>query len=245
MIKKVDEYLISELLNLNDIENKDGVMSYYDMIKYAKKGLKDLRDIARHKSKLAREVKNSSPYNFMLNNYYTNVKIKNNGVDSCSIIEIISPLTGEKLSLSKSKNGSLVSYFPLNRKNHSITKNHFDTIMESFYVLEKYSELFNEIDSSKYCYTESYNESFLIKIYYDDHGKIETKIILKNNEKEFSNKKILKKILDENKKELFKKIPINLNKDLTSIENNHILLIAQQEYLKENEKNKQKLKRKK
>ena len=131
-------YRINETLKQEDVENKDGIVSFYDMIKYGKKGLKKTKDIIK--------------------------------------------------------------------------------------------------DNKDHCFIMVYDSLFFIRLYYNVYGDIKTEIDLLwkyNIEQEFTDKKALKLILEKNKNELLKKFSFDLNKDLTNIGENQLILLAQHQYFKE------------
>lgn len=237
-------YRINEVLKREDIENNNGVMSFFDMLELGKKGLKGLVEVTNPKSKLAKEINKSNFLNELVNNYYTMVETKRSFIDdTCkSTIKIISSITDSVITLTKSKETEKVCVEPYIGKNCSLTIRHLDTIKESFNTLEKYSNLFGDIDGSEFCYIQVYDSLFYVRLYYNDHGQVQTEIHLSHKydtEQKFNNKKTLKEILEKNKDQLLKKLPIDLNRDLRKVGDNHILLLAQQEYNKEREKSRQ------
>lgn len=235
-------YKINETLKQEDVENKDGIVSFYDMIEYGRKGLKDLIDVTSQKSKLAKELDDSNFNPFT--KYHTFVHTETSFInDTCeSTIVISTGLSDERVTLTKDKNIGLTSLDTSNEKLHTLVNIHFDSILKTFSTLEKYSKLFGSIKGREYCYIGVYDSFFYVRLYYNDYGKIETELHLPYKydltQKLFC-KKTLKEILEKNKNELLKKFPIDLSRDLRLVGENHILLLAQQEYFKEQENEKQ------
>lgn len=204
-------YRINETLKKADVENKDGIVSFYDMIEYGKRGLKDLVEVTNPKSNLAKEINKSNPINLVVNNCYTKVKTERSYIDNICIytIKIIPSMTGS-IILTKYKGVPSISIEPYTEKNRSLVKKHLDTIKATFNTLEKYSNLFCSINGSEYCHIRvyEYDSLFYVRLYYNDYGQIQTEIRLSHKydiEQKFNNKKTLKEILEKNKEQLLKK----------------------------------------
>lgn len=239
-------YRINETLKQEDLENKDGIVSFYDMIEYAKKGLKNFNSILGPNSKLARELNSSNPINFITNQYYTDFKLSD---EKKSVIRIYSSLSGKKITLTKNKKSSLISIEPSTKKTQQILKKHYNTLMESFLFLENYIEFFSGLYYKEHSFVHAYDPDsfYLVKLYYNNFGHMKTKIELLykyDTEQSYLGKKTLKEILEKNKNILLKKFPIDLNRDLRNVGEKHMILLAKQQYFKEQNKNNKLVKKK-
>lgn len=239
-------YRINETLKQEDIESKDGIISFYDMVEYAKKGLKKFQYIKGPNSKLAKELNSSNPINSLINNYHTDINILDG---KKSVIKIYSNFSLEEITLTKNINSSLIAIEPSTQKTQQICKKHYNTIMESFSILENHIKFFNGLLHREHCYIHTYAPDcfYFVKLYYNDFGQMKTKIELLhkyNTEQSYIGRKALKEILEKNKNELLKKFPIDLNRDLENVGGKHMLLLAKYQYFKEQENEKQAIKKK-
>ena len=241
---KLAKHIIEDTLKKEDIENKDGIMSYYDMIKYAKNNMKDLTDILKDKYSFERRVLSIRPLVFR--SYVLDISSTNDtNPDNCkSTIAYASPLSTGIIFINKNKNSKTLNF---NTKNHDavfLVKSKFNSIMETFNIVEKYSEFFDGMEGKVRCSVDVYG-IFFIKTHYSDYGNTYTEIGLnsKYDTEQYFDGINLEKILKENKDNILKKLPINLNENFKDVGNNHIYLLAQKEYYKEKEKNKQLVKK--
>ena len=237
-------FRIKETLKQEDVENKDGIVSFYDMIQYAKKGLKNFKSVAGPNSKLAKELNSSNLINSIINKYYTDIKLSDG---QKSVIRIYSSLSGKKITLTKNRNSSLISIEPSTKKTQLIAKKHYNTLMDTFSFLENHINFFNGLYYKEHCYIHVYDYSFyFVKLYYNDFGQMKTKIGLLSKydtDQSYVGKIALKEILEKNKNELLKKFPIDLNRDLSLVGEKHMLLLAQHQYFKEQENEKHSIKK--
>lgn len=241
---------IKQTLKKEDVENIYGVVSFYDMVEYGKKGLKELREVVEPKSILAKEINSENSTNSFKDKYHTRVNSKTSYVyDTCtSTIEIISSINDKQIILTKDKKNELIDINPKDSETLSLVMRHLFTILKMFKIIEKYSYFFGGIDNKNNCYIQVDPFSFyFIRLYYNSYGEIKTEIRLRsqfNTEQTFFGKKALKQILEENKEQLLKKIPFDLNRDFRGVADSHIPVLAQREYFKEKEKNNHLLKKK-
>lgn len=228
-------YMIDKVLTRQDVENKDGIVSFYDMIEYAKRGLEELKEIISQNSKLAKKINSSNPINLLLNNYFTSVSLKKSYIDNTceSTINIYSSFGIPQITLIKKYGETSISIEPYNKKTQVFVTKYFDDIMETFNTIEKYSYFFTSFDNEIHRYIRVYDSMFYINLYYNTQGEIETEIKMRNAEQNYIGKKSLKKVLDENKEKLLKKFPFNFNENLKKEPDNHVVLLAKKQYFKE------------
>lgn len=228
-------YMIDKTLTRQDIEQKDGIVSFYDMIEYAKRGLEELKEIISQNSKLAKKINSSNPIKLLLNNYFTSVSLKKSYIDNTceSTINIYSSFGIPQITLIKKYGETSISIEPYNKKTQVFVTKYFDDIMETFNTIEKYSYFFTSFDNEIHRYIRVYDSMFYVNLYYNSQGDIKTVIEMKNAEQNYIRKQSLKKVLDENKEKLLKKFSFDLNDDLRKESDNHIVLLARKQYFSE------------
>lgn len=236
------EYLLKKIkyiLNRDNVENENGIMSFYDVIEHAKEEMKELKNITKSNSTLAKEINDYSFINKHLGKFYTKVKTETlfNPKDIKSTLIISSAF--EDLVFTKNKNSNTINIYPGYEGKEKFLNIHMNSIIDTFSKLEKYSEILGDINDNLSCFTYDVNSMFYLRIYYNNYGYIKPEISLRSSFDSnviYNRDNELQKLVDDNTYTLLKKIPFYLNQDLDKFDNNKILLLAKQGYLKDQEK---------
>ncbi len=202
---------IGNYLSKSNIEKSENIISFYDLCNILENKLQDIINLTVN-SKLDREFERSNKKRLIPKNNIPYLAYFTNEIVRSSIV--INIPKENIMILYKNKNDDSI-YFNCNSYfNNNLLKEHYNTIVETFSIIEKYTELFSEIRNRKNYY-KSKDELFNVTLVYDDCGlitRIDSKEFDDLIKRDWYKGKALYKMINDIKEEVFKRIPVDVSK---------------------------------